>query len=212
MSQETTKSFCRTCKRETNHQVIAKHNLHEKDEKHGTDYWAAYQIVTCLGCEAIGYRSVFASSDDFDFETGQAIETINTFPDPSEQRQPVNGDEHFPSETLRVYHETLVAISHNLPILTAVGLRAIVESVCLDLKTGTGNLKDGIDALAAKGHLSTNQADYLHKHRFMGNVAAHEIRPPKPDQLIHALDIAETLLKTIYVLPALAAKLDAPAP
>ena len=210
MNPEATKSHCRVCRRENNHQVLAKHNVHESDEKYGTDYWAEYQIVKCLGCDSIGYRSVFANSDDYDFETGEPDETINIYPDPSDQRQPVHGDEHFPADTLRVYRETLSALSHSLPLLTAVGLRAIVESVCIDLNTGTKNLKDGIDALATKGYLSTKQVEYLHKHRFMGNFAAHEIRPPRPEQLIHALDIAETLLKTIYILPALAAKLDAP--
>jgi len=38
----------------------------------------------------------------------------------------------------------------------------------------------------------------------MGNVAAHEIVAPKPTELVAALDIAETLLKTIYVLPEVA--------
>lgn len=54
------------------------------------------------------------------------------------------------------------------------------------------------------GWLSQKQAETLHMHRFMGNVAAHEIQAPKPQELIAALDIAETLLKTIYILPDMA--------
>ena len=61
---------------------------------------------------------------------------------------------------------------------------------------------------AEMGHLSNTQANFFHKHRFMGNLAAHEIVAPKPEHLIAALDIAETLLKTIYVLPTLAESLD----
>ena len=41
----------------------------------------------------------------------------------------------------------------------------------------------------------------------MGNEAAHEIVAPKAQDLIAALDIAETLLKTIYVLPNVAASI-----
>jgi len=41
----------------------------------------------------------------------------------------------------------------------------------------------------------------------MGNEAAHEMVAPKPEHLVAALDIAETLLKTIYVLPEMADKI-----
>lgn len=96
-------------------------------------------------------------------------------------------------------------MGNNAPILAAIGIRAIIESVCKDLNTGKRNLEKNIDSLADLGHLSKTQADMLHNHRFMGNVAAHEIQPPKPANLIAALEIAETLLKTIYVLPKVAA-------
>ena len=38
----------------------------------------------------------------------------------------------------------------------------------------------------------------------MGNAAAHEMIAPKATELVAALDIAETLLKTIYILPEVA--------
>ena len=57
------------------------------------------------------------------------------------------------------------------------------------------------------GLLSKKQAEFLHNHRFMGNEAAHEMVAPKPEHLVAALDIAETLLKTIYVLPKMADKI-----
>jgi len=65
-----------------------------------------------------------------------------------------------------------------------------------------------IDELASVGLLSKKQADFLHSHRFMGNEAAHEIVSPKPEHLIAALDIAETLLKTIYILPEMAEQIN----
>jgi len=46
------------------------------------------------------------------------------------------------------------------------------------------------------GLLSAKQAEFLHNHRFMGNEAAHEIVAPNR-RLVAAIDIAETLLKTI---------------
>ena len=56
---------------------------------------------------------------------------------------------------------------------------------------------------AASGVLSAAQAAILHGHRFLGNIAAHEVVSPKLRELVAALEIAETVLRTIYVLPEL---------
>ena len=37
----------------------------------------------------------------------------------------------------------------------------------------------------------------------MGNVAAHEIKQAKPREILAALEIAETMMKTIYISPKL---------
>lgn len=116
----------------------------------------------------------------------------------------MEGYEGFPHKSKRVYRETLKALSSGMPLLAAIGLRALIESICLEQKTKSRTLAKGIDELAANGLLSQRQAQFLHNHRFMGNLAAHEIEAPKPEHLIAALEIAETLLKTIYILPKIA--------
>ena len=117
------------------------------------------------------------------------------------------GHEAFPIKTKRVYLETLEALNGQIPLLAAIGLRALIESICLEQKTKSKNLAGGIDELASMGLLSAKQAEFLHNHRFMGNEAAHEIVAPNPEHLVAAIDIAETLLKTIYILPAMAEQL-----
>ena len=59
------------------------------------------------------------------------------------------------------------------------------------------------DSFIYYGVLSKAQADILHTHRFLGNIAAHEITAAKPRELVAALEIAENILRTIYVLPEL---------
>jgi hypothetical protein len=103
-----------------------------------------------------------------------------------------------------VYAEVLKGLNSGTPILAAIGLRAVIESVCNEHGIQGHNLEKRIDGLADAGMLSRAQADLLHKHRFLGNVAAHEVVAPKPTELVAALDIAETLLKTLYVLPGVA--------
>jgi hypothetical protein len=90
-----------------------------------------------------------------------------------------------------------------LPVLAAIGLRALIEAICRERNIADGNLEKLIDGLATSGVLSTAQASILHGHRFLGNIAAHEVVSPKPRELVAALEIAETVLRTIYVLPEL---------
>lgn len=89
------------------------------------------------------------------------------------------------------------------PILSALGLRTLIEAICVNQKISGNNLEEQIEGLAKEGVLAPAQATILHSHRFLGNVAAHEILAPEPRELVAALEIAETVLRTIYFLPRL---------
>ena len=98
-----------------------------------------------------------------------------------------------------IYDEVIDAINAQLAILAAVGLRALIEAICRERGIAGSNLMEMIDGLSEKGVLSANQAKILHSHRFLGNVAAHEIEKARREELFAALEIAESMLKTIYM-------------
>ena len=79
----------------------------------------------------------------------------------------------------------------------------MIETICNDKKVKGANLGKKINALVAQGIISQSQSDVLHSLRILGNVAAHEVQPAKPEELIMGLEIAETMMKTIYILPEL---------
>lgn len=202
------KIHCINCNNATNHDALASKDFSREIHEGGIQWWDTYQIIQCLGCEEISFRRTFLCTEDIDPYTGQLETTEYLYPNPAKSRQPIENYEKLPAKTRIIYREVLKALSHGAPVLSAIGLRAVIESVFLDQNTKSKNLAEGIDELADMGHISKAQAQFLHKHRFMGNVAAHEIVAPKPEHLVAAIDIAETLLKTIYVLPALAESLD----
>jgi hypothetical protein len=197
----TEKVLCGECKKVTNHNVIAEHKTSGDANDDEIHWWATYQIVQCMGCDDISFRRVSACTEDYDPNTGKIEESEALYPDRISGRTPMEDHDLFPVKTKRVYLETLKALNNQTPLLAAIGLRALIESICIEQKTKSKNLAKGIDELAAMGLLSTKQAEFLHNHRFMGNEAAHEIVAPKPEHLVVAIDIAETLLKTIYILP-----------
>lgn len=94
-----------------------------------------------------------------------------------------------------------MALSNQAPVLTGIGLRALLETVCKE-KNATGHdLLKKIDSLVSSGILTPASAAILHKIRALGNAAAHEVKPHSDKQLGLAMDIVQHLLKDVYILP-----------
>ncbi len=199
--------LCRNCKRLTNHEVLFSKDWHSMDGDDSIQLWSSDQVLMCCGCDEISFRHTDQCSEDIDYATGQLIVNEVIYPNRAEGRSAIDGYDEFPPKTRRIYQETLKALNQNAFILAAIGLRAIIESICVEQKTPGRNLEKRIGELADSGLLSKKQAEFLHAHRFIGNAAAHEMVAPKASELIAALDIAETLLKTIYILPDVANQL-----
>jgi hypothetical protein len=201
------KVLCRMCKHATNHDVLFSKGTSGETDDGDIKWWNSHQVLQCCGCDEISFRTTDQNTESIDPYTGNLEVMEVLYPSRTEGRPPMEGHENFPVKTRRIYSETLKALNHNALILAAIGLRALIESVCLEQKTKAKVLAKGIDELAESGLLSKKQAQFLHAHRFMGNVAAHEMVAPNATELVAALDIAETLLKTIYVLPEVAEKM-----
>ena len=100
-------------------------------------------------------------------------------------------------------------MNEKLPVLAGIGIRALVESVCKQKRVRGTNLQQRIDGLATAGLLGAVEAKTLHRIRFLGNKAAHEMKQPTPEELSAGMDIAEHLLETVYLLPRKARALPA---
>ena len=103
--------------------------------------------------------------------------------------------------------ETYSALCNQLRVLSGIGIRALVETVCKDKAAVGKNLKEQIDNLVVLGILTRDGADFLHSLRIMGNNAAHDVEPQTEDDLDIAFDIVEHLLQGVYLLRIKASKL-----
>ena len=201
------KVICPRCKHETNHQVVAefKQGTGQDDEYHWSIH---YEVIRCSGCDTVSFRTESWCEDNFDPYTGKPEYTEVLFPPRTTGREPIPGHDQFlPAKINRIYGEVLQALNNGMPVLAGVGLRALIEAMCNDHKAKGKDLQAKINAMASMGVLAKAQSDLLHTHRFLGNVAAHEIEAAHPRELIAAIDIAETMIKTIYVLPHLSASI-----
>jgi uncharacterized protein DUF4145 len=84
-------------------------------------------------------------------------------------------------------------------LLCTIGLRALVEGVCVDKGLTERNLERQIDGLI-KFLPSVNLIEALHTFRFAGNDAAHRLEPLSRDQARTAISLIEDLLNYFYDL------------
>lgn len=199
---------CSKCTGRTAHEVVASLDESGRDDDYDVQWETNYQIIRCKGCKFTSFRSASSNSEDYfqvaEEEWEQAVDE-KLYPSRLEGRKDL-GDGEFllPTDTRRVYRETLQALVNNSPVLAGIGLRALVESVCKERNAVGDNLFKQIDNLAEQHILTPASAKILHKIRSLGNAAAHEVKPHTEKQLGLAMDVVEHLLRDVYILPKLA--------
>lgn len=197
---------CSDCDNKTRHQVLACVSESGYHEEIGS--WTQdYEIIMCLGCECISFRKDWQSADEMEQdEEGKLVSTSHPeiFPQRIQGRKRLKEDHYLPHQIREIYHEVHQAIHNGQKILAGIGIRAIVEAVCAEKKANGKSLFERIDDLATQNVLTTEGAQILHGTRLLGNEAAHEVRAPKDRQLMAALEVAEQLLRNVFILPQIA--------
>jgi hypothetical protein len=197
---------CGTCLGRTRHKVLQSVDVNGEDEGWDYDYVDNYQIVQCQGCDSISFRKGHSDSENtiYDEENDETIhiETTELYPSRVAGRHKLRQAHFLPEAVARIYNETHSALSNKQPILSGVGIRALVETVCNEKKAAGYSLESKIDDLVTKGVLTQTGAETLHSMRILGNEAAHEVKPHSEQTLNLAMDVVEHLLNDVYVLPA----------
>lgn len=204
------KLACIRCDGETCHKVLFSVNVLESEDEISVS--RDYEIIICQGCKEVSFCNTSSCSEDmsYDPETGETNydEDIKLYPSRIAGRKQVKDMYLLPDEVLKIYKETHGALCGRLSILAGIGIRALVESVCREKEAQGGNLKNKIDDLVTKGVLTRDSAETLHSTRLLGNNSAHETIAASDDELDIAMDIVENLIKTVYVIPQKAKRLN----
>ncbi|WP_218926162.1 DUF4145 domain-containing protein [Marinobacter sp. LV10MA510-1] len=167
----------------------------------------SYQIIQCQGCESIIFRKTHINSEDIGYVEGkdgwepEYLKREELYPNPEKNRVGLSDDHLLPESLNRIYSETLGALNIGSPVLTGIGIRAIIETVCKDKKASGRTLNNQINDLVGQGVLTQEGADILHKLRVLGNAAAHEVKPHSNAHLGLAFDVVDHLLQGVYILP-----------
>jgi hypothetical protein len=204
---ETTAVACTRCACNTTHKVL--NSTHEEGavERTFDEYqWVTkYYIIQCQGCQAISFMKIRWDSDSVD-EDNDWIEDEELFPSRAKTWPLIDDIQLLPPDLARIYRETVMALNAQQPVLTGIGIRAIIETITNEKHATGGNLVSKIDDLVAKGVLTSDGAAILHKIRTLGNAAAHEVKAHGAPELKLAMNVIEHLFKAVYILPEQAKK------
>ena len=196
------KYFCRNCKGLRNHKLIHEVKTRGGDDNDYFQWIRKYSIIECLGCETVSFLEIYGDTEMIAHnEDGEPDYYFDNYIYPLylEESEELEYVHYIPDSIKVIYRETISAFKTNSFILTAGGLRAIIEAICNHLKIKKGNLADRIDLLHNKGHLTLSESKRLHSIRFLGNDALHEIEKPKKDHLFILLDIVNHLLSNLFI-------------
>lgn len=202
---------CHVCEGETFHTVLVR----VKDDAEMADsdewIWERHEILCCGGCRSYSYRRAFRDTTDIEWDTQTGEERLReratVYPRRVAGRRRLRRVWRLPRRVRSIYRETFDTVVLGHRVLPGIGIRALVEAVCRDQESPGRNLEQRIDGLVAGGVLTKEGAEILHGTRLLGNEAAHEAKPLKPDTLLAALDVVEYLLKGTYILPNIATTL-----
>lgn len=201
---------CLKCNVYTTHKVLLSVDISEFIP-YLNEYWEEYQIIQCQGCRSISFRKSHRDTDHVytDVEGREkSFEHEELYPARPPRRGQLRHSSFLPQLVLQIYNETYSALVNSLTILAGIGIRALIEAVCIEKNAKGKNLMEKIDDLVTIGTLSRDGAQILHAMRSLGNESAHEIKPQMPDILEIAMDVVENLLQSTYILPMLAKKVE----
>jgi hypothetical protein len=212
---KTVKTECGSCQSKTFHSVLGSKRMTtilDEDGKKSKEY-SDYMIVECKGCGDVSFlmrmtgkwaEGVSGEGQNFfdiNFpEIGGLYDEENSFLSAKEQMQ-------LPVSIRRLYYDLESSFEYEISILAGVGLRMMVEAICIDQKIPGQNLQVKIQNLHTKGFISASERPILDKLRLIGNISAHEIKAISISKLNYALGIVNHVLKSIYILPKINKKL-----
>lgn len=221
--------YCRECKNKTYHEVLY---IHEERNEPDFDFsWIEkFYIARCAGCHTVSFVKQYGDEDQwvYDFQ-GERVWKDDYKVFPEEPKQPeINLYEiqpklfrHAPMSISKLYDEVIDVFNQGYLLLATVGIRTLIEAICLNIGIQEGHLFDEnqeikhnkkkepilskalegkIFGLYENGFIIWEQALILQKIRDMGNAAVHEIKTPEISDFISAIQIIEQVLTNVYEL------------
>jgi len=132
------KIFCNTCKGETNHDIKSTHDqsYHEEIEDNGHKYLGYYEstefrFLICRGCDSATLEEKWTGSGMQDHNGNDIYSYIYHPARKNVGERDAKNFQHVDKKLQAIYKEIVVAFQQNLGVVTAMGIRALFEGICV---------------------------------------------------------------------------------
>ena len=168
--------YCNSCANETWHEIAAHFEQERADTWFGGVQNFEAEILRCCGCDLLAFRLLTHPHALQDKDDKPQEELL---PERGHKKRPREFFLSMPKPVRTLYQETVSAHDSKLVLLSAVGLRALIEAIVVDRidKSKYGySLESKINALSAVFEPDVLQT--LHDFRTVGNEAVHAQAAP----------------------------------
>lgn len=188
------------------------HEICREDADHDLNlYWGVnYRTLVCRGCDAVTFQEELWSNEERNPYTGEYEMTSRLYPPRIPGVRAIDGEDvwHWLPFNLKNMHDEVTrAIQMQAVTLAVVGMRALVEGVCVHQKATGRTFEQKIDSLIAKQVLPVTHRAVVLLLRDYGNRAAHELSRPTQEEVVTLFGLVTQLLRTTYEMPHAAARL-----
>ena len=207
--EEIKKIQCITCGIETKHEKLWSKTYKWDSEEAGIHGIDVYEAYSCLGCENVTFCKISTNSENFemigkDKEGKEIIEyskSINYYPRRNKRMIKEKYEIwHAPARIRRIYHETIEAYNNELLTVCALGIRAVIEAICIEEGVKTEGLYNKIEELIKKGIITSKLGGGLQECRLLGNESAHQLQIFGDEELLAAINLIENVLESHYIM------------
>lgn len=206
-SQNIETCLCIKCKTYLKHEVLTD-IYHSYDEYDGilTMYYN-HRILRCINCDSISYQNKTVNSEEV-YQIGEEVDGSPIWEDNAQINfYPVRDEvtafskefqKILPEEIYLTYEEVIVALNNNMPLLTGLGLRTLLEQI-IKYFGRSDDLGVILTQFEEDGFISTKQRELLDSIRYLGNDAAHRADSKSRKDLILHLKVLENLIQQLFV-------------
>lgn len=208
----TTEASCSRCRKRTNHTTLREITLHSSrhDDQYaaftGEDiHWADnYAILQCRACNGVGFRHIRWSepTDTYD---------VDEYPAPKPRDLPPWHD-RLPPGIYGLMNEVYGAMERDARRTALMGIRAVLEMIMIEKVGDVGGFAQKADAMVDAHLLTPRNRSAVLATIDAGSAAVHRGHQPTVEDLDTALDIVETVLASLYHLPAAGERLRSSTP
>jgi hypothetical protein len=197
---------CNSCNHRTWHSIVFSQSfaISAYDGYGGDDYLGdvdtRWDLLQCMGCGSVSVRMIIENEND-------EHPYVEFYPERTISHHFGKYYVHLPKNLAHLYSEISATYNRGNLILCSAGLRALLEGICVDKGIYEGPDEKGKSTKSLEGKINglasivpPGIVKNLHRLRFLGNQALHELDVPDKNDVKLAISVIEDIMNIIYDL------------